>query len=97
MYPVATALITAVVHPLRCYALIQSHEALFFTAIVGPISLVALAIYYATPLRNEKLRDRRAFWPFLISGFFETLAVYSCSWHSRRGRSWSSRRSTPRP
>jgi drug/metabolite transporter, DME family len=76
MYPITTALITAVVHPLRRYALIQSHEPLFFTAIVGPISLVALAVYYATPLCNEKLVwDRRAFWPFLISGCFETLAI----------------------
>jgi drug/metabolite transporter (DMT)-like permease len=76
MYPIATALITAVVHPLRRYALIQSHEPLFFTAVVGPVSLLALAAYYVTPLCNEKLVwDRRAFWPFLVSGFFETLAV----------------------
>jgi drug/metabolite transporter, DME family len=76
LYPIATALITAVVHPLRRYALIQSHEPLFFTAIVGPVSLLALAAYYATPICTEKLVwDRRAFWPFLISGFFETLAV----------------------
>ena len=76
MYPIATALITAVVHPLRRYALIQSHEPLFFTAVVGPVSLLALAAYYVTPICKEKLVwDRRAFWPFFISGFFETLAV----------------------
>lgn len=49
MYPIATAPITAVVHPLRRYALIQSHEPLIFTALIGPISLMALAGYYVTP------------------------------------------------
>jgi uncharacterized membrane protein len=56
--------------------LIQSHEPLFFTALVGPISLIALAAYYVTPICKEKLLwDRRPFWPFFVSGFFETLAV----------------------
>jgi len=76
LYPIATALITAVVHPLRRYAMVQSHEPLFFTAIVGPVSLLSFAMYYALPVCGEKLVwDRRAFWPFLISGFFETAAV----------------------
>jgi drug/metabolite transporter, DME family len=76
VYPIATALITAVVHPLRRYALLESHEPLFLSAIVGPVSLIAFAAYYATPMCKEKLVwDRRAFWPFLISGFFETSSV----------------------
>ncbi|MDP2603335.1 MAG: EamA family transporter [Deltaproteobacteria bacterium] len=76
LYPIATALITAVVHPLRRYAMLQSHEPLFFTAIVGPVSLLSFAMYYALPMCDEKLVwDRRAFWPFLISGVFETAAV----------------------
>jgi drug/metabolite transporter, DME family len=76
VYPIATALITALVHPLRRYALLESHEPLFLTAIVGPVSLIAFAAYYTTPMCKEKLIwDRRAFWPFLMSGFFETLAV----------------------
>lgn len=76
LYPIATALITAGVHPLRRYAMVQSHEPLFFTAIVGPVSLLSFAMYYALPVCGEKLVwDRRAFWPFLISGVFETAAV----------------------
>jgi uncharacterized membrane protein len=76
LYPIVTALITAVVHPLRRYAMVQSHEPLFFTAIVGPVSLLSFAMYYALPVCGEKLIwDRRAFWPFLISGVFETTAV----------------------
>jgi DME family drug/metabolite transporter len=76
VYPIATALITALVHPLRRYALLESHEPLFLTAIVGPVSLIAFAAYYTTPMCKEKLIwDRRAFWPFLISGILETSSV----------------------
>jgi uncharacterized membrane protein len=71
-----TATITSVVHPLRRFALIQSNEPLFFAALVGPISLLAFAIYYATPASKDKLVwDRRALWPFLCSGLGETMAV----------------------
>lgn len=76
LYPMATVLITGVVHPLRRYALVQSHEPLFFTALIGPVSLLSFAVYYALPICGEKLVwDRRAFWPLLLSGIFETLAV----------------------
>jgi len=75
-YPLITASISAVVHPLRRYALLQSNEPLFFAALVGPISLVSFATYYHTPANGEKLVwDRRAFWPFIVSGLAETLAV----------------------
>jgi len=76
IYPLITAAISAVVHPLRRYALIQSNEPLFFAALIGPISLLAFAVYYYTPLSKDKLVwDRRALWPFLFSGLAETLAV----------------------
>lgn len=76
IYPMITATITSVVHPLRRFALIQSNEPLFFAALVGPISLLAFAIYYATPASKDKLVwDRRALWPFLCSGLGETMAV----------------------
>ena len=76
IYPLITASLTAVVHPLRRYALIQSNEPLFFAALVGPFSLLAFALFYWTPLNTDKLVwDRRALWPFLFSGLGETLAV----------------------
>jgi drug/metabolite transporter (DMT)-like permease len=76
IYPPITASITSVVHPLRRFALLQSNEPLFFAALVGPISLLSFAAYYATPANQEKLVwDRRALWPFLLSGLGETLAV----------------------
>ncbi|HXG53018.1 MAG TPA: DMT family transporter [candidate division Zixibacteria bacterium] len=76
LYPFATVLLTALVHPLRRFALTQSHEPLFFTAVIGPISLLAFGVYYALPICGEKLVwDRRAVKPILLSGAFETLAV----------------------
>src|SRR5262245_28082043 len=76
IYPLITAAISAVVHPLRRYAILQSNEPLFFAALVGPVSLLSFAVYYNTPASREKLVwDRRALWPFLVSGLGETLAV----------------------
>lgn len=76
VYPLITASLTAVVHPLRRYALIQSNEPLFFAALVGPFSLFAFALFYWTPLNKDKMVwDRRALWPFLVSGLGETMAV----------------------
>lgn len=76
IYPLITATLTAIVHPLRRYALIQSNEPLFFAALVGPFSLLAFALFYWTPLNSDKLVwDRRALWPFLFSGLGETMAV----------------------
>ena len=76
VYPLITATITSVVHPLRRFALMQANEPLFFAALVGPFSLMAFAVYYWTPLNKEKLVwDRRALWPFLFSGLGETMAV----------------------
>jgi drug/metabolite transporter (DMT)-like permease len=76
IYPLITASITAVVHPLRRFAVMQSNEPLFFAALVGPFSLLAFALFYWTPLNHDKLVwDRRALWPFVFSGVGETLAV----------------------
>jgi drug/metabolite transporter (DMT)-like permease len=78
VYPIATALITALVHPLRRYALLESHEPLL-SAILGPVSLIAFAAYYATPMCKEKLvGDRRAFWLFLISAFLRPRPFCFC-------------------
>jgi uncharacterized membrane protein len=76
LYPLATVLLTGFVHPLRRYALTQSQEPLFFAALVGPVALLSLAAFYFSPACQEKLVwDRRAFWPIVISGTFETVAV----------------------
>jgi uncharacterized membrane protein len=53
-YPIATVMLTTIVHPLRRYALLQSHEPLFFAALVGPVSLLSFAAFYASPGCKEK-------------------------------------------
>ncbi len=76
IYPLITSTITAFVHPLRRFALLQSDEPLFFAALVGPISLLAFTVFYWSPASTEKLVwDRRALVPFLFSGLGETLSV----------------------
>lgn len=76
VYPLITSTITAFVHPLRRYALLQSNEPLFFAALVGPISLFAFAVFYWSPASSENLVwDRRAILPFMFSGLGETLSV----------------------
>jgi len=75
-YPIATVLLTTIVHPLRRYALLQSDEPLFFAAFVGPVSLLSFAAFYISPACKEKLVwDRLAFWPLVLSGLCETMAV----------------------
>jgi drug/metabolite transporter (DMT)-like permease len=76
-YPIGTAVITAIVHPLRRYALLISDEPLFFAALVGAVSLTAFGGYYALPVTKENLVwSRKAFIPFAVGGLFETLAVF---------------------
>lgn len=76
LYPLATVLLTSIVHPLRRYALLQSDEPLFFAALVGPVALLSFAAFYLSPACDEKLVwHRRAFWPLVLSGITETLAV----------------------
>ena len=75
-YPIATVLLTSIVHPMRRYALLQSDEPLFFAAVVGPVALTSFAAFYLSPACEEKLVwDRRALWPLALSGICETLAV----------------------
>lgn len=76
VYPLGTVLLTTIVHPLRRYALLQSDEPLFFAALVGPTALLSFTAFYLSPACDEKLIwDRRAFWPIVLSGSFETIAV----------------------
>lgn len=76
LYPIGTALITGIVHPLRRYALVISDEPLFFAALVGPVSLISFAAYHALPVVGEKLVwNQKALLPFAFGGLFETLAV----------------------
>ena len=54
VFPLITASITSVVHPLRRYALMQANEPLFFAALVGPFSLLAFAVYYSGAYKQRE-------------------------------------------
>jgi uncharacterized membrane protein len=76
LFPIVTALITGIVHPIRRYAMVIADEPLFFAALVGPISLSC----YASTLISPAMRQRIVWNPgsltsFVAAGIFETLAV----------------------
>ena len=76
LYPLGTALLTGIVHPIRRYAMILSDEPLYFAALVGLISLVCFAGYLLLPISRERLVwHPKAVMPFLIAGIFETLGI----------------------
>ena len=76
LFPMATALITGIVHPIRRYAMSIADEPLFFAAIVGVISLFC----FSTTLTFSAMRERivwnpNSLVPFIAAGVFETSAV----------------------
>ena len=76
LFPLATAVITGVVHPIRRYAMSITDEPLFFAALVGPISLISFVAYLSLPTTTERLVwNQRAFWPFMWASLFETLGI----------------------
>ena len=76
VFPMATALITGIVHPIRRYAMTIANEPLFFAAIVGVISLVCFSSTLAAPAMRERLTwSSRALVPFVAAGVFEASAV----------------------
>jgi len=78
LFPVATAVLTAAVHPMRRFAMTLADEPLFFAAVVGTVSLASFLGYLALPIEREKISwQRRAIVPLIMSGIFETAAMLS--------------------
>jgi drug/metabolite transporter (DMT)-like permease len=76
LLPVAAACLTGMNHPIRRYALSLSNEPLFFSAFMGFVSLIGFVIYMAvSPQEQRLIWNRKAFWPFLWTGIFETLSI----------------------
>jgi uncharacterized membrane protein len=76
LLPVGAACLTGMNHPLRRYAFSLSSEPLFFSAFMGLVSLVGFTIYRSvTPNKQRFDWNRKALWPFLSTGIFETLSI----------------------
>jgi drug/metabolite transporter (DMT)-like permease len=76
LLPVAAACLTGMNHPMRRYALNLSNEPLFFSAFMGAVSLAGFSIYRTLlPQRQPLVWNRKAFWPFLCTGVFETVSI----------------------
>ncbi|MGH7797102.1 MAG: EamA family transporter [Candidatus Binatia bacterium] len=76
LFPMATALITGIVHPIRRYAMSIADEPLFFAAIVGAISLSCFSSTLTFPSMRERIVwNPNSVVPFIAAGVFETSAV----------------------
>jgi drug/metabolite transporter (DMT)-like permease len=76
LLPLAAAFLTGMNHPIRRYVLTMANEPLFFSALMGTVSLVGFVIYLAVSPRSQRLVwNREAFWPFIGTGVFETLSI----------------------
>ena len=76
LLPVGAACLTGMNHPMRRYALSLSNEPLFFSAFMGVVSLVGFAGYMTISSQEPRLVwNRKAIWPFLCTGVFETVSI----------------------
>ena len=76
VFPMATAVITGIVHPIRRAAMLISDEPLFFAALVGPISLLCFTGMLGLPaMRGHMIWNPKSLLSFILAGVFETLAV----------------------
>lgn len=76
LFPIAAAFLTGMNHPIRRYALSLSNEPLFFAAVMGTVSLIGFLGYLALSPSSERLVwNRKAIWPFLVTGVSETLSI----------------------
>jgi drug/metabolite transporter (DMT)-like permease len=73
--PLAAALIAGVVQPMRRYALTLADEPLFFSAIVGAVSLFWYLLSMALSSVERPKWEKKALAPFISAGLFETLGI----------------------
>ncbi len=76
LFPVAAAFLTGINHPIRRYALSLSNEPLFFAGLMGSASLAGFIGYLLlSPVNEPLIWNRKAIWPFIMTGLFETLSI----------------------
>jgi DME family drug/metabolite transporter len=76
LLPLGAACLTGMNHPIRSYVLSMANEPLFFSALMGTVSLAGFLIYLAVSPRSQRLDwNRRAIVPFICTGLFETVSI----------------------
>jgi drug/metabolite transporter (DMT)-like permease len=76
LLPIGAAFLTGINHPIRRYVLTMADEPLFFSALMGSVSLVGFLIYFSVSRRSQRLVwNRSAVRPFLATGLCETMSI----------------------
>jgi drug/metabolite transporter (DMT)-like permease len=76
LLPIGAAFLTGINHPVRRYVLTLANEPLFFSALMGTVSLVGFLVYLAvSPQSHRLVWNRQAIGPFLATGLCETLSI----------------------
>ncbi len=75
VFPLGAAFLAGIAFPVRRYALDISNQPLFFAAVLATVAAVCLAVSLsAGGIRGRFSWNRRALWPFICAGAFETVA-----------------------
>ena len=76
LLPLAAAFLTGINHPIRRYVLTIANEPLFFSALMGTVSLAGFLVYLPfSPTSLRLVWNRQAILPFLATGLCETLSI----------------------
>ena len=76
LLPLGAAVLTGMNHPIRRYVLTMADEPLFFSALMGAVSLGGFLVYLAvSPASQRLVWNRRALWPFIATGTCETMSI----------------------
>ena len=76
LLPLGAAFLTGINHPIRRYVLTMANEPLFFSALMGTVSLGGFLVYLAMSPQSQRLVwNRSALGPFLATGVCETTSI----------------------
>jgi drug/metabolite transporter (DMT)-like permease len=76
LLPLGAAVLTGMNHPIRRYVLTMANEPLFFSALMGTVSLAGFLIYLAlSPTSQRLVWNHRGVWPFIATGVCETMSI----------------------
>src|SRR5438445_40787 len=76
LLPLGAACLTGINHPIRRYVLTMANEPLFFSALMGTVSLICFSLYSVVSADSRRLVwHRQGTFPFLATGLFETVSI----------------------